>query len=113
MELKISELAERLDITPPFASVLANTLQQRRLVTRSRSSADRRVMRVTVTTTGRALLHAIDDRVKGHIDYFSSRPTGGQKERAVAILLFYVGLTVAGNAAPRSSDLRSKRGTSS
>ncbi len=96
MELKISEIAERLDITPPFASVLVKTLQQRRLVSRVQSKTDRRVMHVTVTTKGRSLLHAIDERVKGHVDYFSSQLTGDQKERAVAILLFYVGLTVAG-----------------
>jgi DNA-binding MarR family transcriptional regulator len=92
--LQVKELAERLDVRPAFASVLIKALQERGLVSRVRGAEDRRINQVTVTKAGRQLLHQMDRQVKVHVDYFIAQLNPEQKERAVAIMLFYVGMSV-------------------
>jgi len=94
MRLQIKAVAERLDVPAAFASVLVKSLNERGLVSSARSSRDQRVAEVRPTRAGIDLLQQIDDRVKFHVDYFTGQLSAEQKERAVAILLFYVGLSV-------------------
>jgi len=94
MQMRIKDLAERLDITPAFASVIVKDLRERGLVSRLTKAENLRVTRVTPTRTGRELLDAIDNEVKVHVDYFARGLAAEERERAVAILLFYVGLSV-------------------
>jgi DNA-binding MarR family transcriptional regulator len=92
--LRVKELAHRLDVAPAFASVLVKTLHDRGLISRNAVSADQRGTRLATTKAGSALLQEIDNQVKIHVDYFTTQLNLEQKERAVAILLFYVGLSV-------------------
>jgi DNA-binding MarR family transcriptional regulator len=94
-QLRINELAHRLDIAPAFASNLARTLSKRKLITRTRNDDDQRVIVVRVTEAGRELLHAIDAEVKVHVDYFTRTLTAKDRESALSILMFYVGVSMS------------------
>jgi DNA-binding MarR family transcriptional regulator len=96
MQLRVNQIAERLDIAPAFASNLVRTLAERKLVSRTRGQTDQRAILVRVTESGRKLLHAIDDEVKVHVDYFTRGLTPKERESALSILMFYVGASMAG-----------------
>src|SRR5262249_52417655 len=91
--LRIKQVAERLDITPAFASNLVKTLVAKKLVTARRDKTDSRVNWVSITKSGRSLLHAIDEQVQFHVDYFTRGLTGKQTEAALSVLLFYAGVS--------------------
>ena len=90
-ELPVSRIAERLDITPAFASTLVTNLVRSGMVTRRRGKADQRVSFVAVTDAGKKLLGRIDEQVKFHVDYFTARLTDSERESALSILMFYIG----------------------
>jgi DNA-binding MarR family transcriptional regulator len=92
--LKVREVAERLDITPAFASTLIQELAARRLVLRSRDRKDRRVMWIKVTNKGRALLYQIDEQVQAEVDRFTRRFSESRTEAAISILMFYAGVSL-------------------
>jgi DNA-binding MarR family transcriptional regulator len=98
MRLRVNELAERLDIAPAFASNLARTLAAKKLLTRTRGETDQRVIIVSVTEAGRKLLHAIDAEVKVHVDYFTRALSPRERESALSILMFYVGVSMSTSA---------------
>jgi len=91
--LRIKDLAKRLDITPAFASNLLKALAGKKLVSASRDKTDNRVSWVRVTKAGLALLHAIDEQVQIHVDYFTRELSDKQTEAALAVLLFYAGVS--------------------
>ncbi len=95
MQLRINELADRLDIAPAFASNLVRTLSERKLISRTRGEVDQRVIVVEATLAGRQLLHSIDVEVKVHVDYFTRGLTSKDRESALSILMFYVGASMS------------------
>jgi DNA-binding MarR family transcriptional regulator len=92
--LRVKELAERLDITPAFASSVVKMLVAKNYVTRARDKSDARVAWVKVSKTGQALLHRIDEHVQIHVDYFTRGLTGPQTEAALSVLMFYAGVSL-------------------
>jgi DNA-binding MarR family transcriptional regulator len=92
-ELPVNRIAERLDITPAFASNLVTSLVRNGLVTRRRDKSDQRVSFVAVTDAGKKLLSRIDEQVKFHVDYFTAQLTDSERESALSILMFYIGET--------------------
>lgn len=90
--LKVREVAERLDITPAFASTLIQSLEKRGLVLRSRDREDQRVIWITVTAKGRALLYRIDEQVQAEVDRFTGGLSDSRTEAAISILMFYAGV---------------------
>ena len=98
-ELRVKEIAERLDISPAFASSLVKGLVEKGLLTRSKVGGDRRVTLVSISKNGKQLLHAVDEQVQLHVDYFNKQVTPEEREAAVSILLFYVGVSLGGAAA--------------
>ncbi len=54
-EVSVKHLGERLHLDSGTLTPLLGKLEQRRLVTRARDAADARVVRVSLTTSGRAL----------------------------------------------------------
>lgn len=90
--LKVREVAERLDITPAFASTLIQSLESRGLMLRSRDREDQRVIWITVTARGRALLYRIDEQVQSAVDLFTGALPDNRTEAAISILLFYAGV---------------------
>jgi DNA-binding MarR family transcriptional regulator len=95
-QLRVNELAERLDIAPPFASNLVKDLIKRKLLKRASDSSDLRVTVLQITNTGRELCHRIDAEVRPHVDYFTSQLTEDERETALSTLMFYVGPGTAG-----------------
>jgi DNA-binding MarR family transcriptional regulator len=56
----VGEVGSRLVSREPDVTRLIDRLERRRLVERGRDGADRRVVRVTITAAGRALVERID-----------------------------------------------------
>ena len=91
-QLRVSQIAERLDIAPAFASTLVSGLEADGHVVRARDPDDQRVTRVSVTATAIDLLAAIDAAVEFHVSYFAAQIPEAQRARALSTLKFYVGL---------------------
>jgi DNA-binding MarR family transcriptional regulator len=89
--LRVKEVAERLDITPAFASNLVKMLAAKGYVAQERDKSDARVVWVRVTRVARALLHKIDEQVTIHVDYFNRSIPPEETEAALSILMFYAG----------------------
>jgi DNA-binding MarR family transcriptional regulator len=92
--LKVREVAERLDITPAFASTMVQELADRGLVLRSRDGDDQRVMWIKVTGKGRSMLYQIDERVQAQVDRFTEGFSENRTEAAISILMFYAGVSL-------------------
>lgn len=105
-ELRVSELAEHLDIAPAFASNLIKDLIKRKLIQRVADKSDMRVTILQITSIGRDLCNEIDSNVKRHVDYFTSKLTEDEQETAFSTLMFYVGPGAA--TVPRSRTDRQK-----
>ena len=91
MELQVNQIANRLDITPAFASSLVRILVDKEFVVRKRDDRDQRVTYVAITDKGRETMDAIDEKVKFHVDYFVGQLTTEEREGALSVLMFYVG----------------------
>jgi DNA-binding MarR family transcriptional regulator len=89
--LRVIEIAERLDIPPAFASRLAIGLEEKGLVTRSRSGEDKRSTHVEATAKARDVLAGIDQVVAMHVDYFQRQLSEAERASALGIFAFYVG----------------------
>ena len=89
--LRVIEIAERLDIPPAFASRLAIGLEEKGLVSRSRSGEDKRSTHVEATDAARDVLAGIDQVVGMHVDYFQRQLSEAERASALGIFAFYVG----------------------
>jgi DNA-binding MarR family transcriptional regulator len=98
-EMRVNDVADRLDIAPAFASRLIRALEGRGLVTRSASEQDRRITLVEISDAGRQLLAAIDRDVHVHVEYFQRSLSDSARIAALGIFSFYLG------ASPRVRDL--------
>ena len=96
--LRVKEVAERLDITPAFASNLVKLLFNKGYVAQERDKSDARVVWVRITRSARALLHRIDEQVTIHVDYFTRAIPPEETEAALSVLMFYAGATLKPNA---------------
>lgn len=92
--LTINGLAERLDIVPAFASRLCKELQAKGMVTRTRSSLDKRITNVMATDVGERTLRQIDQEVHVHIEYFQKQLGDDSRFAALVIFAFYLGIGV-------------------
>lgn len=90
--LRVNQLADRLDITPAFASSLLKSLGADGMIARRRDDTDHRVTWVSVTDSAIEKLVAIDAAVAFHVDYFAAQIPARDRKRALATLKFYVGL---------------------
>lgn len=90
-ELRVSELAERLDIAPAFASNLVKALVKDKLVKRVSDPSDLRVTVVQITTTGQNLCHRIDTDMRPRLDEFTKTLSREEQEIALSTLMFYIG----------------------
>lgn len=64
---RLAALAEALDVTPPTATRMCDRLVRRGLVVRRHERDDRRTIRLTLSETGRALVHAVTERRRAEI----------------------------------------------
>lgn len=91
--LRVSQVADRLDIAPAFASSLVRGLVEDGLVERTRDDADHRVTHVSLTAQAIELLAEIDAAVAFHVNYFAAQIPEEARARALKTLKFYVGLS--------------------
>jgi DNA-binding MarR family transcriptional regulator len=89
--LRITDVADRLDIAPPFASRLITGLEESGLLIRSPSEKDRRTVLIEATDAGRDLLGEINKRVHSQVGHFQQQLEEPQRLFALAIFAFYVG----------------------
>lgn len=101
--LTINGLGERLDIVAAFASRLCKELEAKGMVTRSRSTVDKRITNVTVTPQGEQILRHIDQQVHIHIEYFQKQLPAESRLAALVIFAFYLGI---GTSTPLGVALR-------
>jgi DNA-binding MarR family transcriptional regulator len=90
-ELRVSALAERLDIAPAFASNLVKMLAKAKLLRRASDSSDMRVTIVRLTNAGRELCHEIDSGARLRVDALINQLVAAERKVALSSLMFYVG----------------------
>lgn len=90
-ELRVSELAERLDIAPASASNLIKNLVKRKYLQLVSDESDMRVTILQITSGGRNLCEEIDARVRPHVYYCTGQLTAEEREAAISMLMLYVG----------------------
>ncbi len=64
---RLAALAEAVDVTPPTATRMCDRLVRRGLVVRRHERDDRRTIRLTLSDTGQALVHAVTERRRAEI----------------------------------------------
>jgi len=85
-------VSARLDVAPALASRLTKALETKGFVSRSPSTADRRVIELSVTPAGVEMLQAVDHAVHREFAYFQGQIEDPERVAALAIFAFYVGL---------------------
>jgi DNA-binding MarR family transcriptional regulator len=91
-DVRVGTVADRLDISSAFASKIVKALVAKDLVVLSDDAHDQRVTNVAATPAGIALLVEIDADVRVHVGFFTRGLTPEQKDAALSIFAFYVGL---------------------
>ena len=91
-DVRVGAVADRLDISSAFASKIVKALVAKDLVVLSDDAHDQRVTNVAATPAGIALLVEIDADVRVHVGFFTRGLTPEQKDAALSIFAFYVGL---------------------
>lgn len=66
--LRVSALAERLDIVTPFASTIVKQMTRARFVRRSSDTTDMRVSVIALTRAGRELCRQVDSQSRSRVD---------------------------------------------
>ena len=89
--LRVSALAERLDIAPPFASNLVKELAKAKLLRRASDASDKRVTIVRLTSAGRELCHEIDSGARLRVDALINQFVAVERKVALSSLMFYAG----------------------
>jgi DNA-binding MarR family transcriptional regulator len=89
-EVLVRSVAERLDVSPTFASKLVKALVGAKLVTYHDSPTDLRASLVRATAEGIRLLREIDAEVRLAVNAFSRSLEPESKSAALAIFAFYV-----------------------
>lgn len=102
--IPIHVLAKRLDIASALASRIVRDLESKQLVRRDSSPEDKRVTIVSATPEGIDRLQEVDSSVHFDIIRFHRQLTDEQREAALSIFAFYVGLD------PRSAAARGMNG---
>jgi DNA-binding MarR family transcriptional regulator len=90
-ELRVSALAERLDIAPAFASNLVKALVKAKLLRREADASDMRVTIVKLTSAGRELCHKTDSGARLRVDALINQFVAAERKIALSSLMFYVG----------------------
>lgn len=105
-DVRVGTIAERLNISPAFASKIVKALSAKGLVSSTGSPLDQRVTNVSATPEGITLLDEIDQDVRVHVDFFTRQLTHEQKAAALSIFAFYVGTSIEITGAGTAPDGR-------
>ena len=89
-DVLVRTVAERLDVSPTFASKLVKALAVAKLVTCHESPDDLRASLVRATAEGIRILREIDAEVRLQVNAFTRSLRPETKSAALAIFAFYV-----------------------
>jgi len=89
--LRVSALADRLDIAPSFASNIVKQLVKEKLLKRGADASDLRAAVVTLTSEARELCHEIDARARLRVNALIDQLEADERKVAQSILMFYIG----------------------
>jgi DNA-binding MarR family transcriptional regulator len=92
--MNVGEVAERLHVSPAFSSKLVKSLVAKGFVQTKSDASDQRVVNLSATRKGAQTLVEVDDDVRMHVDYFTQQLSAEQKEAALAVFAFYVGVNI-------------------
>jgi DNA-binding MarR family transcriptional regulator len=88
-DMKVSEISQKLHVTPPTVTQIINVLEKDGLVERSTDTEDRRAVKIKLTQAGMAVTEqakkAFSETFSGLIDYL-----GEEESEQLANLLFKV-----------------------
>ncbi|SIS65935.1 MarR family winged helix-turn-helix transcriptional regulator [Alicyclobacillus vulcanalis] len=84
--LKVSQLAERLEVTPSAITVMIDRLEHHGYVSRLRDEEDRRVVVIELTEAGRAKLAEVERAWHNMMREMVSRIEPGKVEQCVSAL---------------------------
>ena len=93
-QVLVRTVAERLDVSPAFASKLVKALIGAKLVTSHNSPSDLRASLVRATDEGARLLREVDAEVRLQVNAFTRSLQPEKKSAALAIFAFYVGAEI-------------------
>jgi len=93
-ELRVGEIAERLDVSGTFTSKLIKSLLKKDLVASNKLSDDQRMIHLSVTDKGRRVMLKIDAEVERYVAVFTNGLRAPEKNAVVVILASYVGKSV-------------------
>lgn len=82
----LTRFAEAAGMTPAAATQALGPLENMGLVTRKRSTTDRRAVQIALTAAGRALLDALRDRFNEHWNQFEAGFSDAELSTAAAVL---------------------------
>lgn len=91
-EPSMKDIAARLNVTPPSASAIIDTLVERHLVARKEMPEDRRSVRVILAPKAHAFLSSIDRHKSSVFEDMLSRLDAKDKEEFARILWKCVGI---------------------
>jgi DNA-binding MarR family transcriptional regulator len=83
---RVQELAAHAGITPSTATRILDALERRGVVERARSDEDRRAVAVSLTETGRQLVHAEQEWLRGRQRTFYAALPSDEQELAPDLL---------------------------
>ncbi|ACK64776.1 transcriptional regulator, MarR family [Rippkaea orientalis PCC 8801] len=83
----ITEIAEKLGITKASVTAGTNKLTKLGYITKTQSSEDKRVFRVSLTETGQRLINAKYQALKEYGEFISSSLTEEESQQFTAIMI--------------------------
>lgn len=66
---RLADLAERLNVEPPLVTTLIDSLEKKKLVTRTQDETDKRVKVIALTAKGKKQINIVEPAVKKKIAY--------------------------------------------
>jgi DNA-binding MarR family transcriptional regulator len=84
--IRLSDLADRLGVSPPTASRAVDALVEHGLLERRPDPEDRRAVRITLTVEGRAIVEERKARVLGAFLPAVATMSAGDQERLIELL---------------------------
>src|SRR3954468_13967288 len=82
----VNEIGRRIELTSGSVTTAIDRLEARGLVERSADAGDRRVKKVALTRSGRALITRIFDKHKADLDDAADGLTRAERETLIALL---------------------------
>jgi len=91
-KIRINDVSELFDVKLSTASGCIDHLEEKGLVTRIRSTEDRRIVNIEPTEAGRRWVREHDEKIEAYIEKCMGRLTGEEQETFVRLFTKFMGL---------------------